>query len=59
MYTPILDWYRGEYMLSRINVNNGLQEPTCRCQNCNTRRNLQTTIKLLNIKGKIKLVHVI
>ena len=36
-------------MVSRVNINNALQEPTRRCQNCNTRI-LQATIELLNTR---------
>ena len=28
MYTPMLDWYRGECMVSRVSINNGMQELT-------------------------------
>lgn len=35
MYTLMLDWYRCECMVSRVNINNGLQELTCGCQTSN------------------------
>ena len=47
MYTPMLDWYRGECMVLRVNVNNGLQEPTCRCRTSNVN-------ELLDINGYVK-----
>ena len=32
----MLDRYIGECMVSRVNINNGVKEPTGRCRNFNT-----------------------
>ena len=36
----ILDWYKGEYMVSIMNINNGIKEPTWGYRNCRTSRTL-------------------
>lgn len=34
-YFPMLGQYKGECMGMIININNGIEEPTCGYQNCN------------------------
>jgi hypothetical protein len=34
-YFPMLGQYKGERMGMVININNGIEEPTCGYQNCN------------------------
>lgn len=58
MYTPMLDCYQGEYVVSRVNINNALQEPTRRCQNCNTRI-LQATIDFLNTRQNKTCIYIL
>ena len=36
MFKPVLVWYIGECTVSIININNGIKDPTCGYQNCNT-----------------------
>ena len=36
MFLPLLDRYRGEYMVSIMNINNGIKESTCGYQNYDT-----------------------
>lgn len=36
----MLDWYIGECMVSRIDINNGIKEPTQLDQNCSTSQKL-------------------
>ena len=35
-FKPLSVWYIGECMVSIININHGIKEPTLRYQNCNT-----------------------
>jgi hypothetical protein len=36
MFLPLLDRYRGECMVSIMDINNGIKESTCRYQNYDT-----------------------
>jgi hypothetical protein len=53
MYTPMLDWYRGECMVSIVSINNGMQELICGCQNCNTTNQISILDRYVKVRESL------